>query len=51
VEKKLDTLKETLCVIKDNYDVFIILTNGKDNTLIQNTVTKTRIIDLLLQVQ
>ena len=51
VGKKLDTLEEALCVIKDNYDVFIVLTNGKDTTLIQNTVMKTGIINLLLQVQ
>lgn len=45
--KGLDSLESTLCCIKDNYDVFIALSNERNPELVKSTTMKTGIIDLL----
>lgn len=46
-EKHLSTLEESLCLIRDNYDVFISLAKDHDSILIKENVLRTGIIDLI----
>lgn len=46
-EKKLETMEEALCLIKDNYDVFMALSDESDCDLLENNVLETGIIDLI----
>lgn len=46
-DKNLTTIEEALCLIKDNYDVFIAMANSGDAIDIQNDVFKTGIINLI----
>lgn len=47
MEKGLTTIEAALCLIKDNYDVFIALINSNDKTLVEKRVLATGIIDLI----
>ncbi len=47
IEKKLDTIEDALCSIKDNYDVFIALADSQDKCLVQNSTLVTGIISLI----
>ncbi len=46
-ERKMDSLEEALCSIKDNYDVFISLYQDNDKQRLTDTVLSTGIISLL----
>lgn len=46
-EKKLSTIEEALCLIKDNYDVFISIADTADKTLIENDLLQNGIINLI----
>ncbi len=46
-DKGLSTIEEALCLIKDNYDVFICMSNGDELNLVKDNVLKTGIINLI----
>lgn len=47
-DKGLSTIEEALCLIKDNYDVFISMSNRDDFEIVKNNVLNTGIINLIL---
>lgn len=47
IDNGLDSIEETLCLIKDNYDTFIAYADCNDIDILQDTVLKTGIINLI----
>jgi len=46
-DKRLSTIEEALCLIKDNYEVFISMADTPELSLIENDVMQTGIINLI----
>lgn len=47
VENRQVSIEEALCSIRDNYDVFLSFVREKEHTILESTVLKTGIINLL----
>lgn len=48
-DKGQNSLEEALCSIRDNYDVFMEFAKGGEQEILENTVLRTGIIDLVTQ--
>ena len=47
IDNNLKNIEETLCLIKDNYEVFVAYADGNENDILKNTILKTGIIDFI----
>lgn len=47
IDNDLNSIEEVLSLIKDNYDVFVAYANNKENDILQDTILRTGIINLI----
>ncbi len=48
-EKQTDSIEEALCLIKDNYEVFIAFVENEEERILKRTVLKTGVIDMITE--
>ncbi|MBQ4060335.1 MAG: hypothetical protein IJD40_15610 [Lachnospiraceae bacterium] len=48
-EKQTDSIEEALCLIKDNYEVFIAFVENEEEHILKRTVLKTGVIDMITE--
>lgn len=47
IENNLKNIEEALCLIKDNYDVFVAYADGNESDILKNTILRTGIIEFI----